>query len=200
MRRGLLAKASPPKSQPAANTTTCPLEKQGHPPRVGYVQFRALSTSSSSPNPYSERKPRSHGDSRHQSQAPTLNFPMMVFLFLPIAQMETLKRLERRARWEMRSQSNAGTTMVVSPPKSGDKVAMGGTGSPAWAGTELSALLLPQISTQTNVSLSNKPVEGINELHRKVMLWECLHHGKRIHCSQRLGLYYNVAFKAHCVE
>lgn len=32
----------------------------------------------------------------------------------------------------------------------------------AWAGTELSAPSLPQISTQTNVSCSNKPVEGIN--------------------------------------
>lgn len=58
--------------------------------------------------------------------------------------------------------SNVDTTTVVSPPKRGDNVALGGTGSPAGAGTELSSLSLPQISTQTNVSCSNKPVEGIN--------------------------------------
>lgn len=50
--------------------------------------------------------------------------------------METLEQLERAARqWEVRSQSNVGTAVVVSPPKCEDKVAVGGTGSPAWAGT-----------------------------------------------------------------
>lgn len=49
--------------------------------------------------------------------------------------------------------------------KTWDKVAIGGTGSPAWAGTgrlALSAPSLPQISTQTTASHSNKPVEGMN--------------------------------------
>lgn len=134
MRRGLLAKASPPKSPSATNSTTFSLEKHGYLPRVGYVQLRAFSNSSISPNPYNERKPLSRGNSRHQSQAHTFNFSLMVFLFLPMHRWKpwsSWREQPGNGKWGAKT----GTAVVVSPPKRGDKVAVGGTGSPAWAGT-----------------------------------------------------------------
>lgn len=72
-----------------------------------------------------------------------------------------------------RSRQGTQPPMAVSPPKHGNKVAIRGTshhsGHMVQAAlleqgqtAKLSAFSRPQTSTQTNVSCSNKPVEGIN--------------------------------------
>lgn len=144
---------------------------------VAYVQFRPSSNSRSSPNTYSERRLHPHGDLRHQSQSPAFNFSSSVSPFSPLRDGNPRAVGERSQAMENEEQERCrqGTRplVAVSPPKHGKKVAIGGTsqhsGHMGQAAlleqsqtAKLSALSRPQTSTQTNVSFSNKLVEGIN--------------------------------------